>query len=137
MKIAPLSVVALGLLAGVLASSSAGQTTTPTTPTTPVRILFPSKCQNGVFQPKSVVVTCADAGVIVKNIQWSQWTNQMGVGTGKAGRYPAKLILTAAKTCSDNALHYTKLRLIYPDARPKGFKSSTSYPFPCSEQTAP
>ncbi len=36
----------------------------------------------GVVKPKQIVLTCADAGVILTGISWSSWTANTAKGTG-------------------------------------------------------
>ncbi|MEI6361376.1 MAG: hypothetical protein WCP95_04525 [Actinomycetes bacterium] len=36
----------------------------------------------GQVKPKEIVITCADAGVMVTKIKWSKWTNNEAKGTG-------------------------------------------------------
>ncbi len=125
-----IALAACAALAAALASSAGGQGATP------VRILFPAKCKNPVFQPKSIVVTCPGGGLVVEAIRWKEWTSSTGRGRGVAvldnDRFPAKLVLTESEACNATDAQYTRLRLTYPRNRPPQSNKSISVDFPCA-----
>jgi hypothetical protein len=116
-------------------------------PTGATQVLFPSDCQNGYAEePASVVVTCADSGVQVKDIQWQSWGAETATGNGTAtvntcdpdcasgttDDYPeAQLRLTEIESCGSEQ-RYTKLELTFGGEVPPGSGTTVRESFPCS-----
>lgn len=137
-KVVACAAATLGLFGAV--SPAGGQSPEP-------QVLFPSNCIAPKYQPVSVVVTCADVGLIVKRIKWSSWTTSVAIGTGVANvnlcepscvdgkrkKYPAKLVLSKPKLCANNVSVFTSLRLAYTGKKRPPGKKSFSTPFPCPE----
>lgn len=110
-------------------------------------VLFPIDCQSGfVEEPKSVVVTCADSGVQVTDIQWQAWGAETATGNGTAKvnvcdpdcasgstqEFPeAELRLTAIDDCGSQE-RYTRLELTYGGETPPGSDPVLRENFPCS-----
>lgn len=60
----------------------------------------------GEIKPKEIVVTCADAGVMVTKITWSKWTNNVAKGAGT-------LVWNTClpKTCVDGIVQKYKVKV--------------------------
>jgi len=48
------------------------------------RIYFPPRCQEGRYKPRSVIVFCADAGMILRKIRWRHWNDPVATGRARA-----------------------------------------------------
>ena len=88
-----------GLAAGGLLLAPAAQAATGDT----VLINCAGK---GQIKPKSIVITCADAGVMVNKITWSKWTNNEARGSGT-------LVWNTClpKTCVDGIVQTYKVKV--------------------------
>ena len=110
-------------------------------------VVFPANCTSQLkAEPASVVVTCADAGVAVANIEWQAWGAEATTGTGTAhvndcdpdcvagdisAYEDAEVTLTAIEQC-DYGAQYTKLELRFGDEAPKGVQARLRESFPCA-----
>lgn len=58
------------------------------------------------IKPKEIIVTCADAGVMVNKITWSKWTNNVAKGLGT-------LVWNTClpKTCVDGIVQKYKVKV--------------------------
>jgi hypothetical protein len=147
MRRATLCLLAVVGFSGCGGADDGGVTTAPTPSGGGADVLFPGSCDSGLAQePASVVVTCADQGITVENIQWQAWGAETATGNGTAQVNDCKpdcvagalktydaaqLELTAIKDCGGRP-QYTALRLSFADAAPPGFGSSLSESFPCA-----
>ena len=96
-------------------------------------------------KPAQIIVACGDGGFYLSKIHWTSWSAKgaMGTGLGNANdcnpncaaghfhTYPARVSLTAAKTCHGRT-ELTKLSWTFTGARPKGQPKSASQSFPCA-----
>src|SRR4051812_37024433 len=55
---------------------------TPVARPTPVPVKLDGGCGKASARPSEVVFTCADGGVIAKDITWSSWGGKLAVGHG-------------------------------------------------------
>jgi hypothetical protein len=60
----------------------------------------------GQIKPKEIVITCADAGVMVNKITWTKWTNNEAKGAGT-------LVWNTClpKTCVDGIVQKYKVKI--------------------------
>ena len=90
-----------------------------------------------VSEPTSIVITCADAGVMINKITWSAWNTDGATGTGVltwntclpktciAGiirRYPVRITLSGLGS-TPNAHAFTTIDLAFPKGGPAGLES--------------
>jgi hypothetical protein len=47
-------------------------------------VYFVANCEDEAFQPRTIVVTCADENFTIRSIRWSAWTTTAASGTGSA-----------------------------------------------------
>jgi hypothetical protein len=128
--------VAVAALAVTLASASPSQKTYVT-----------AKCSGAAFKPKSIVLTCGDAGLIVTKVQWPQWGTKKAHGAGlgvqkvckpncaagKVAKAAMKVVLSRPKLCpQDEKRHFTKLHYKWIPAAPGEGPKQGNIPFPCS-----
>jgi hypothetical protein len=109
-------------------------------------VVFPSNCTSGATaEPASVVVTCADSGITVSELEWRSWGEETASGTGLAhvndcdpdcvaGEITtyedAQLTLSRVKDC-DSARQYTRLELSYAGKAPPDASQRSRQRFPC------
>ena len=127
----------------VLVALGAGALSAAASPAPPGATLFPSRCTNESFEPKGIVVACADDGIFTKRMQWSSWTRHHAEGKGvahintcnpscSAGNFkkaPATVRLSETKRCGANR-QFTLLKIRYN--KPVSGPQRQSYPFPCA-----
>lgn len=129
---AALACLAIG---GVAASASAERT------------FFPSHCSNAKFKPKSIIVACGDAGLIVDGITYSHYGSKRAAGSGNSHTNtcmpdcasgtrvdrPATITLFRARRCKDNGKRqFTRLHFNYVGGPPPGVTADDfTLPFPC------
>ncbi len=110
-------------------------------------------CGAGSYQtePTSLVLTCADAGIIATRLAWRSWTSSDALATGAAtvidctpscaaGRtydYPAELTLSRARLV-DGLLLFTSATLRFTGRLPLGWHAgrTSTYPIPLVPKTA-
>jgi hypothetical protein len=134
-RVAAASLVALAAVLGTSACGGGSDT----------KVVFPAACATPTYKPTSIVVTCADANTVVRNITWSSYTDKSAAGTGTAnvnacdptcaaGRFqefPAKVGLSGPTECGKDTTQFERLVLTYTGARPPGAGSTTEERFPC------
>jgi hypothetical protein len=106
-----------------------------------------SDCSGAAFKPKSIVLTCGDAGLVVTKVQWPQWganeARGAGLGqqkvckpncaAGKVAKAAMKVVLSNPKLCpQDEKRHFTKLRYKWIPAAPGEGPRQGNIPLPCS-----
>ncbi len=111
------------------------------------RVYVTSDCSGASFKPKSIVLTCGDAGLIVTKVQWPQWGTKKAHGAGlgqqkvckpdcaagKVAKAAMKVVLSRPKLCpQDEKLHFTKLHYKWIPAAPGEGPKQGNIPFPCS-----
>lgn len=110
-------------------------------------VVFPSNCTTGLKpEPPSVVVTCADSGIAVSDLEWRSWGEAAAQGTGTAhvndcdpdcvaGEIKtyddAQVRLSAIKTCGSER-QYTRLELSFAGPAPAGSAQRSRQSFPCA-----
>ncbi len=88
-------------------------------------------CGGGAFEPKTLLVTCAnaakDAATIVTGVSWTSWSSTTAAGMGTVHLYVAGKSVSAAAslTLSDvtqtsNGLQFSKLSLAWSGPSPDG-----------------
>jgi hypothetical protein len=135
-----LILVAVAVVAGAFAVSSAVAMSANRTYVT-------SDCSGAAFKPKSIVLTCGDAGLLVRKLQWPQWGTKKAHGAGlgeekickpncaagKVGKEAMKVILSKPKLCpQDGKRHFTKLHYKWIPAAPGEGPNQGNVPLPCS-----
>ncbi len=111
------------------------------------KVYFPSNCTNARYKPQHVVAACADNGLVVNGISWSQYGAKSANGSGTAatntctptcvaGHFehdPALVRLYRPRNCHNLGIRlFTRLKIVYPSSRPSGSAKSITFPFPCS-----
>jgi hypothetical protein len=106
-----------------------------------------SECSGAAFKPKSIVLTCGDAGMVVTKLQWPQWGTREAHGAGlgeqkvckpncaagKVAKAAMKVVLSQPKLCpQDEKRHFTKLHYKWIPAAPGEGPKQGSIPLPCS-----
>ena len=110
-------------------------------------VVFAIDCLQGfVPEPPSLVVTCADSGIQLKDVQWQAWGTPIASGAGTAvvnscdpdcasgtvAEYAGTQVkLSAIKDCGSE-YRYTSLELIYAGEIPPGSDSTLKESFPCT-----
>lgn len=119
----------------VRASSSptSGAPATPAAHRTRVPIKLDGACGKASARPSEVVFTCADGGVIAKNINWSSWGGKLAVGHGvvlahdctpscaesnQYNSFDVVLIAEQAKSCGTGDRRYTRLEYAWTAGSP-------------------
>lgn len=135
-----LLLVALSVVVGAFVVSAAGAMPTERTYVT-------SDCSGAAFKPKSIVLTCGDAGLLVRKLQWPQWGTKEAHGAGlgeekvctpncaagKVAKAAMKVVLSKPKLCSqDGKLHFTKIHYKWIPANPGEGPKQGNIPLPCA-----
>lgn len=108
------------------------------------RTLLISNCNKARFEPKQVILTCGDAGLIAQGLEWSNWTGKdadaEGTGvfetcipncaTGGTVRAPIELDLSKPAKCKGGPRLFTKVRFTWPSGPPQGARND-SVPLGC------
>jgi hypothetical protein len=125
LKLAPLAVVAVGAIAiGALASSDARRVV--------------GDCTKAQVRPGTIVLACADYNLELTKLEWSSFGQASAYASGQyyandctpscaAGKfhsYPIKLVVSAAKLCSDSHDDYQRATVTFTGMRPAGQKSA-------------
>jgi hypothetical protein len=133
-----LVVLAIALGAFAVASAAAGSTT---------RTYVASNCSNAAFKPRSIVLTCGDAGLVDTKLQWTQWGKKRAHGAGlgvekvckpncaagKVARGAMKLVLSRPRFCrQDGKRHFTKVHYKWIPSAPGEGRNRGTVPLPCS-----
>jgi hypothetical protein len=120
-------------------------TTTPpptTAPPTLPEVIFdctapPPSAQQSKVKPSSIVLACADNGIGVQDLAWSNWTTTTATGTGKVwentctpncaqgtfGYYPATITLSGVVNTPSNGYLFSQLTALYQSTGPNGHTS--------------
>src|SRR5688572_20857196 len=138
--------VVVAVAVGLSLASCGDDGDTTASSTTTADVLFPGNCSSGQQQePLSVVVTCADSGITVSNIQWESWGAGEASGTGTAhvndcdpdcvageivAYEDAELTLSAIEQCEDGP-QYTRAELTFTGDSPPGGGKPVRESFPC------
>lgn len=132
-----LLIAALAALAAVPAAAQTGAARTYVT----------SDCNGAAFKPRSIVLTCGDAGLVATKLQWTNWgaKRAAGAGLGKekvcmpdcaAGRVAKgamKVVLSRPRLCSqDGKRHFTKIHYSWPGGAPGEGPKQGNIPLPCT-----
>jgi hypothetical protein len=88
-------------------------------------------------EPSSIVLTCADAGLRIEGLTWTEWTDSAaGHGTlwenqcvpncaeGKFAKYPVAVALSAVRSSADGPW-FSLLKLTWEGDRPPGHVPDT------------
>jgi hypothetical protein len=107
--------------------------------------VYVSNCEKQVYKPKTITVFCADAGVVINKIKYTDYTSKIarGQGTatvnlcepncaaGKTQKFDVRFTLSKVKQCGDS-YQFRKLQTTYIGKKPKG-KRTQSQSFPCAD----
>jgi hypothetical protein len=113
------------------------------------KVGFPAACTSPTYKPSQIIVTCADAGTVVRGITWKSYGDQTAQGSGTANvnacdpncaagkfsMFPAAIKLSAPKDCGKDT-QFTHLVVTYTGARPATGGSSIQEDFPCSRPSS-
>jgi hypothetical protein len=102
------------------------------------------ECGAGVYRtrPRSLTLTCADAGVIANRLVWSSWTTTEAVASGRAAvndctpncagghvhEFPAELFLSDVQR--HGRLIFTVATLKFTGTLPSGWRRVSRFPIP-------
>jgi hypothetical protein len=133
--IAVAATVSVAAAAAALPASAAARTYMP-------------DCQSKLrFQPRSVTVFCADAGMVVRRVDWTSWGDDRARGDSRRAfvndcepscadgtfhRYHAQLLLRRPRTCSNGRRAFTRMRVSFVGRKWSGPRSFTQRLF-CPE----
>jgi hypothetical protein len=132
-----LLIVALGGLAAVTAAAQAGS----------ARTFVSSDCNGAAFKPRSIVLTCGDAGLVATKLQWKQWGASKASGggrgeekvctpncaEGRVAKGPMQVSLSRPRLCpQDGKRHFTKVHYSWPNGAPGEGPRQGTIPLPCS-----
>ncbi len=111
------------------------------------RTYVTAKCSGAAFKPKSIVLTCGDAGLTATRLQWTQWGRKKAHGAGlgvekickpdcaagKVGKAAMKLVLSRPRFCrQDGKRHFTKVHYKWLPSAPGEGPNQGTIPLPCS-----
>ena len=110
-----------------------------------LHVFFPKDCQTNVYKPKSFVVTCADANIMVKKVDYSRYGEKTARGTGTARintcdpscvegtfkNYPVSFKLSKVRQCGD-VPQFRRLTIRFTGTKPKGQRRVMRQPFICA-----
>jgi hypothetical protein len=116
--------------------------------TTPVgRTYVASDCEGAAFKPRSIILTCGDAGLVANKLQWTQWGAKRAHGAGlgeekvctpncaegRVAKGAMKVTLSRPRLCSqDGKRHFTKIHYSWPAGAPGEGPDQGNIPLPCS-----
>lgn len=138
--------IAAAAIGGCGGSGDEGVTTAPKPAQGDEDVVFPSDCASGLeAEPTSIVVSCADRGITVEDIEWQSWGAEEAAGNGTAQVNDCKPDCVAGKLNSydgaelklsgivecDGTQQYSKLELSIEGAAPPGRSGPTRERFPC------
>jgi hypothetical protein len=105
-------------------------------------------CQSKLrFQPRTVIVFCADGGMVVRRIDWTSWGDLRAHGDsrrawvndcepncaeGDFDRYHVRLLLRRVRTCPDGRHAFTRMRVRFVGEKWSGRRNFTQRLF-CSK----
>lgn len=93
-----------------------------------VRLYFPARCYGGSYRPRSVIVFCADAGMVLRQTKWRGWNRSIATGravaltktckpdcaTGGFVNYHVAVRVYRVRQCeSTGRYQYTRLRVSF------------------------
>jgi hypothetical protein len=110
------------------------------------RVYALSDCQHQRFEPRRIIMTCADGGFVVQQLRWKRWNRYAARGTGVAlindcnpycaaghyHRYAISLKLKRVRRCPNGRLQFQEADYGFPAGRPRGWAGSTQ-PFSCTQ----
>jgi hypothetical protein len=137
------SVVAVGALVLGLTGSASATTARPAAPslTSVQMVVFDCLGQRALVEPKTFILSCADANSLLSGLSWTSWTSRLASATGTlqendctpycaAGHfhsYPAVVVLwgNAAVKNHPGEHCYPKMTVILTGARPRYYDYAT------------
>lgn len=102
-----------------------------------VHTYFASRCANGRYRPRTIMVACGDGNFYFTNLRWHGWNTRVARGRGLANEndcnpfcaaghfhaYPISVRLSRPRLCDDGRWDYTRIAWRYPAARGRGDRS--------------
>ena len=104
-------------------------------------------CQSKLrYQPRNVTVFCADAGMVVRRIDWTDWKDRRARGESRRAlandcqpscadgtfhRYQVRLLLRRPRTCADGRRAFTRFNVTFVGPKwsgPRSFNQRLSCP---------
>jgi hypothetical protein len=102
-------------------------------------------CLREQYKPQAIVMTCADAGILVDRLKWSRWSRTTAMANGRfvwndckpscvAGHLhflPVKVTLSGPKRCPGRTHEaFGRAAFTYPDGGPPFKFRRTTFPCP-------
>jgi len=124
-KLTPFAVTAAVLITVTLPTVACGSSSSPSSATSSTSAVGLTDCFNRtVVQPKSLVLTCADAGAWASGLVWQGWGQATTIGRGtiservcvpdcvsskKVRHAPGTVTVSRLVVCPDGRQRYTRL----------------------------
>ena len=114
------------------------------------RVLFPGDCRKPTFKPRQIIVACADANFVIRQISWSSWTTRRATGNGTASinnctpscvegtfeSFPVRVTLFDPRRCRPGRpRQFVRIALYFPAATPAGYHRRERQTFGCGFAT--
>jgi hypothetical protein len=136
-----ITTAAIGALAAIVAVAPAGAGAET--------IYAPKDCTKPKVEPKSILLACGDAGIVLKHLRWSDWNGPKAKGKGKLwvkdcdpncaegdfDKFKAKVTLLKAKstTCGGRTVQmYRRAHVRFPGEKPDGARNLRSFQLACN-----
>jgi hypothetical protein len=102
--------------------------------------------QKAAFKPHRIVVTCADAGFVLRHLSWSSWRKTVAHGKGTAyvnnckpncanghfDRFPVNVKLSKVVTCSGaHPKQFKRVTYTYTGNKPAGVNRTAHFARVC------
>jgi hypothetical protein len=110
-------------------------------------LLLPSFCGGANYRPRTVVLTCGDAGYLLRSLAWRGWNHAAASARGRAWandcvpfcaggtfrRYRMRARAYRIRRCAPDGDRYvyTRLTITYPGTRPAGEPVRSAWRMPC------
>jgi hypothetical protein len=99
-----------------------------------VHTYFASRCDNGRYRPRTIIVACGDGNFYFTHMSWHGWNTKVAHGRGRVNEndcipacyvghfhvYPIRVRLSRPRPCDDGHWDYTRLSWRYPGQRRPG-----------------
>lgn len=104
-----------------------------------------SDCSKALTRPKTVTLTCADAGVVLSKLSWSSFggsaakaKGQIAINTckpncaaGATKTYPVTVTASKPKACKRAVSVYGRVAVTFTGAKPSNAREFTGYTLTC------
>jgi hypothetical protein len=100
---------------------------------------FASRCGNGRYRPRTIIVACGDGNFYFTDMSWHGWNTSVAQGRGRVHEndctpacvsghfhvYPIRVRLSRPDLCDDGHWGYTRLTWRYPGPHRQGDRNGT------------